>query len=221
MPDWKKLVQERLEPCGSHPTNREEVVAELAAHFEEAYEQARSQGLIEAAATELTLREVTDWRVLSAVIHRAKSEEDPMNHRTRGLWLPALITLFGASVSLTLFQYIGIRPYVAWVGNVAVSFYWAWLATLPLFGALGAYLSQRAQASTPSRLAAGLSPALVMLIVMCLILPWGLAIDGFDFLRLVSFGLGLATWVAIPGVALLLGALPFLGQPKSLARSEA
>jgi len=49
-----------------------------------------------------------------------------------------------------------------------------------------------------------------LLVVMCLILPWGLAIDGLDFIRLVSFGLGLVNWVVIPGVALLLGALPFL-----------
>lgn len=52
-----------------------------------------------------------------------------------------------------------------------------------------------------------------MLITMCLVLPWGLALDGLHFLQLVSFGLGLINGVAIPGVALLLGAAPFLKKP--------
>ena len=133
-----------------------------------------------------------------------------MNHRTRSLWLPALITLLGASVSLAVMQFLGMQPRLAWIGRLAMTFYWPWLATLPFLGAFGAYLSQRAQGATRARLAAGLSPALVMLIVMCLILPWGLAIDGLDFFRLVAFGLGLANWVVLPGVALLVGALPFV-----------
>ena len=138
-----------------------------------------------------------------------------MNNRTKSLWLPALMTLLGASTSLALFQYLGARPHLVWVGNAALTFYWAWLATLPIFGAMGAYLSRRAQSSAWARLAAGVAPALVMLIVMCLILPWGLAIDGIHFFRLVSFGLGLTNWVAIPSVALLVGAVPFLDQAGS------
>lgn len=52
-----------------------------------------------------------------------------------------------------------------------------------------------------------------MLIVMGLILPWGLYMDGLDFLTLVAFGLLLINWVAIPAVALFLGTLPFLHNP--------
>jgi len=133
-----------------------------------------------------------------------------MNHRTKSLWLPALLTFFGASISLTLSQLLKLEPHIVWVGKVAFWFYGPWLATLPLFGALGARLSQRAHGQTYSRLMAALSPALVMLIVMLLLLPWGLAIDGVHFLQLVSYGLGLLNWVALPAVALLLGALPFL-----------
>ena len=90
-----------------------------------------------------------------------------------------------------------------------MSLYWPWLATLPIFGAIGAYISQRAQGLTPARFAAALSPALVMLIVMLLVLPFGLAMDGVHFLRLVSFGIGLINWVVVPALALLTGALPF------------
>jgi len=43
--DWQKRVRERLESCGLPPAIYEEVVSELAAHLEEAYEDARSRGL--------------------------------------------------------------------------------------------------------------------------------------------------------------------------------
>jgi hypothetical protein len=55
-----------------------------------------------------------------------------------------------------------------------------------------------------------------MLIVMLLILPSGLALDGLHFFILVSFGLGLANWVALPALALLIGAAPFLHEPPAL-----
>lgn len=88
-----------------------------------------------------------------------------------------------------LCEFFGMRPHLVWVGRDALSFYWPWLATLPLFGAVGACLSLRARGLVSARMAAALSPALVMLMVMLLILPWRLAIDGLHFLQLVSFGL--------------------------------
>lgn len=133
-----------------------------------------------------------------------------MNKRTSTLWVPAVLSLLGASLLLMLVERLGFQPREVWVGRFAMSFYWSWLIALPLFGALGAYLSQRSHGSIAARLAAGLAPALAVLAVMSLILPWGLAIDGFRFFRLVGFAVGLANWVVIPAVALLIGAAPFL-----------
>jgi hypothetical protein len=96
------------------------------------------------------------------------------------------------------------------VGHESIWCYWPWLGTLPIFGAVGAYLSQRAHGAARARLAAGLSPVLIMLMVMALVLPFGVAIEGVHFFQLVALGLGLINWVAIPGAALLVGALPFL-----------
>jgi hypothetical protein len=93
--------------------------------------------------------------------------------------LPALITLFGASASLAAIQFLRLQPRFVWVEGGGMTFYWQWLATLPLFGAAGAYLSQRAEGGSVTRLLAGLSPAIILLIVMSLNLPWGLVIDGF------------------------------------------
>ncbi len=133
-----------------------------------------------------------------------------MNHRTRSLWLPALITVLGTSVSLALTQMLRLQPRVLWIGGWGMTFYWQWLATLPLFGAAGTYISRRARGSLMSRFAAGLSPALITLGAMSVILPFALAIDGFYAWRLVGFGLGLINWVAVPALALMLGAFPFV-----------
>ncbi|HUA16408.1 MAG TPA: hypothetical protein VMG31_14015 [Verrucomicrobiae bacterium] len=211
MPDWNKIVKARLQAAERSFNNS--VVCELAAHLEEAFEAACARGATEVAALEQALQEVRSWRVLARDIERATAKEEFVNYRAKSLWLPALITLLGASASLAFFQYIGVRPYLLRVGPTALSLYWAWLASLPIPGALGAHLSRRAQGAATMRLAAGLAPALVMLTVMCLILPWGLAIDGMHFIHLVSFGIGLLNWVLIPAVALLVGAVPFLQTP--------
>ena len=207
MPDWKMLLRRRMGQLDLPPGSEKEVISELAEHLQETYQHALSHGLTSRAAIRLALQEVDDWRVLAVNIRRAK--ESSMNHRTKSLWLPALITLFGASVSLAVIQFLRLQPRLVWVGGWGMTFYWQWLATLPLLGAVGAYLSQRAEGRVRARLAAGLSPALIMLIVISLILPWGLAIDGFHFFRLVGFGLGLFNWVVIPAAALLIGAVPF------------
>ena len=221
MGNWQQKVRENLAACPLSGDIQDEVVVELAFHLQEAYEEARTVGMSHDSAIHVALEQVGDWRALARNIRRAKAEEVSMNNRTKSLWLPALMTLLGANTSLALFQYLGARPHLVWVGNVALTFYWAWLATLPIFGALGAYLSRRAQSSAWARLAAGVAPALVMLIVMGLILPWGLAVEGIHFFRLVSFGLGLTNWVAIPAVALLAGVSPFLHRAEPAAQQIA
>ena len=210
MENWQQKIRQYFEERDLPRQVQHEVIVELAAHLEETEENARANGMTRAAAMELALQEIDDWHVLASKIARIKSEEDFMNQRTKTLWLPALATLFGASISLAMCQFLGMRPRLVWVLGVGVSFYWPWLATLPIFGAVGACLSQRAHGLAPARLAAALSPALVMLIVMLLVLPFGLAMNGVQFLRLVSFGIGLVNWVVIPAAALLVGALPFL-----------
>ena len=151
------------------------------------------------------------WTACAAMLLcAAASDGNRLSQRSRSLLVPALTTFFGASVSLMLCQFFGMQPRIVWVHNLGMSFYWPWLGSLPLFGAAGAHLSKRAQGRISSLLTAALFPALIMLTVMLLILPWGLAIDGFHFFRLVAFGLGLINWVVIPAAALLLGVLPFL-----------
>jgi len=207
MPDWKKIVSKHL----GLKHIQEEAVRELAAHLEESYENHRSRGLTEPIAVAETLQELEDCDVLVKAIRRRSSEEDLMNYRTRTLWIPVMITLLGASLSLMILQKTGFRPNLIWKGPIAVLFYLPWLALLPFAGAAGAYLSQRGHAPVSRRLLVAASPAVLLFIVMSIILPLEMIVDGFWWLRLVYFGVAVANWVAVPGVALLLGAAPFLG----------
>lgn len=216
MHGWEHIVRERLESSRCAIVNTDSVISELAAHLEETHDAALWRGLTEQAATQIALQEIGDWRALAKHISRAQSTEDLMNHRTKSLWLPALVTLLGASVCLMACQLWGMQPRLIWVGKLAMTFYWPWLATLPFFGAAGAYLSQHGQATLRVRLAAALSPALIILIVMIGILPLGLVVDGFHFFFFVAFALGAINWVAIPALALFLGALPFLHNSRAL-----
>ncbi|MGC1647207.1 MAG: hypothetical protein WA741_15430 [Candidatus Sulfotelmatobacter sp.] len=213
MPDWKRVVSEHIESCGSlPPATREEVVSELAAHLEETYEAALGQGLSEDAAIVLALQEVNDWHALAARIHRARSEENPMNNRTRSLWLPAMVNLIAAPGLLMIFQKLAIQPRVLWIGDMAMVLYLPWLIALPIFGAFGAFLAKRASASSVNRLIVGLSPALAVLGAFALVLPVSLITDrhllsNFPF---AYFVLTICNWVVLPASALLLGILPFL-----------
>lgn len=205
MPDWKKEVSERLGLKRVH----EEAVRELAAHLEETYENARARGLSEANALAKTLQELDDCGRLAKAIRR-KSREAVMNNRTKTLWIPAMITLLGASLSLMILQKTGFRPNLIWKGPIAVLFYLPWLASLPLPGAAGAYLAQREHARISRRLLVAMSPALLLLVVMSIILPLEMIVDGFWWFRLVYFAVAVVNWVVVPGAALLLGAVPFL-----------
>jgi hypothetical protein len=223
MPDWKKLVGECIAPSALPSASHNEVVSELAAHLEETYEGALSQGLTEPAAVALARQEVSDWHVLAKEISRAKSEENYMNNRTRSLWLPAMANVILAPGLLMILQKLAVQPHVLWIGNMAMVLYLPWLITLPLFGAFGAFLAKRAQAHLVNRLIVGLSPALAVVGAFAVILPASLVIDrhlltNFPF---AYFALTICNWILLPAFALLLGTLPFLRQPNTLARTEA
>ena len=209
MQNWQRVVRERLKACQMPGAPFDEIVAELAAHLEESYENRCSHGLAEADALAQTLQELDDCGVLVKAIQR-KSGEELMNHRTRTLWIPAMITLLAASVSLMILQKTGFRPNLIWKGPIAVLFYLPWLASLPLAGAAGAYLAQRAHAPISRRLLVAASPALLLLVVMSIVLPLDMIVDGFWWFRLVYFAVAVVNWVVVPGAVLLLGAAPFL-----------
>jgi len=93
MPDWSALVRERLRPLDLPSIETQEVVAELAAHLEEFYDEQIGKGLSESEAQQRALNEIVQWQILARNIQRAKCKEEVMNTRTKHLWLPGLVSL--------------------------------------------------------------------------------------------------------------------------------
>lgn len=64
MPDWKKIVRERLGTLPLTNGRREEVIEELAQQLESAYEEALAQGITEQEALRRSLAQFKDWEKL-------------------------------------------------------------------------------------------------------------------------------------------------------------
>ena len=131
MPDWKGIVQERLRVGLG-----QDVVAELAAHLEEIYEQARAHHSDEAEALRLTLQEVDDWNVLATEIAAAKTKnkEHSMNQQRTKLWLPLLASITFTAVLLVVFDRIHAGPLAVGLGHLAMALQLAWFAVMPILG---------------------------------------------------------------------------------------
>jgi hypothetical protein len=211
MRDWKTLVERRLSGLGLEPGETTEVIAELAAHLEETCEEMLEQGLTEEEAVRRALSRAGNWKDLQRKIFAAKRREQPMKKRVWQLWAPGFLTLILSMVFLTVLYRLGLRARLVWSGPNAILLYTPWLAGLPFFGALGAYISSRAGGSRATVLFVSVFPALALTGAFLLMFPIGLAIQGItgsqgDFSSvatvLLKDGLG---WLLIPGAALLAG----------------
>jgi hypothetical protein len=215
MPDWTRLVRERLDIEDLSPNQQKDTIAELASHLDDVYAEYRERGLNESESTQRAIQEVPDWRSLARHIRRAKQEEG-MNHRTQQLWLPAMINLTIAMAVLTFEVRMDLHPQFYVTHSPAMLIYvpWIWIVSLPFCGALAAYLCRRAGGDRLVRLATASFPAagyfgcfmLVLLVAQFgpdAPVPWGVV------------GMLVSTWALMPAAALLLGALPFLkaGKP--------
>jgi post-segregation antitoxin (ccd killing protein) len=213
MPDWKRLISERMGTLALSPETRQEVIAELATHLEDLYQNCRARGVNESQAIEIALSQTADWRELACEISDAKSQEGGMNDRSKQFWLPSLVTLTASMVWLMLLQGVSWNPKnSSFHGGPPLMPYLIWLATQPIFGACAAYLSRRAGGSCRARIAAGLSPSIAMLGVLAFALLTGIFIEKNPFIwkhpGYVAFGF--LPWVIFPALALALGVLPFL-----------
>jgi hypothetical protein len=132
---------------------------------------------------------------------------ETLTDRTKRLWLSVTVTWLGTSLVFMVRDY----PELILRRPIPVMFPLPRLATLVLVGAAGAYLAQRADVPRKTRLVVATSPALLLCIVLLLLLPWRVAVDGYPW-ALIFFAIDAETWALVPGLALLLGAVPFLWQ---------
>jgi hypothetical protein len=223
MRDWRNLVQERLGSMGAAEPQQSEIVAELASYLEDLYEDQRAQGVREPEAIELALKELADGRRLGRRIRKAK--EDVMNERTRKFWLPALASVAAACALVAVTAQLSYKPHIILLrSHAAVLVYPAWLLGQPLISALGAYFSRRAGGSRLARLTAGLFPSILMLTAICVVVfvqVLAMGRGGFGSVDVAMLARALVEGILIPGAAMLIGAAPFLRDPKTqvLARN--
>lgn len=216
MPDWDALVRDKLRSLDLPPKHRQEVIAELAAHLEDLYQEKLGQGISEREAEEEVVNEVS-WPSLAKRIHRAKLKEEimndgTMNDRTRHFWLPGLVSLTSAMILLAIPIAISMQP--RFLGRSPLEMVLLpWLLVLPLCGASGAYLSRRGGGNPRARLVAGLFPTIALLTLGSILV----------ITRLLTFAhpewwygsVALAVGIIFPSVFLLIGAAPFLKPAKS------
>ena len=143
MPNWQELVRQRLSGLALDAAEKEEIHAELAAHLEESYEVFCRQGLPQREAVQRTLVQVADWQDLQRKILIARRREQPMQKRVHQLWIPGFLTLTLSMIFLITLQKLGYQPRIVGSGPNMILFMRHGWASLPFFGALGAYLSAR------------------------------------------------------------------------------
>jgi len=211
MPNWQELVRQRLSGLALDAAERDEIHAELAAHLEESYELFCAEGLPQREAVQRTLAQVVDWQDLQRKILIARRREQPMKKRMHQLWIPGFVTLTLSMIFLMTLQKLGFQPRIVGSGPNTILFYAPWLASLPFFGALGAYLSARHGGLVGTVLLASVFPVLALTAAFLLMFPIGFVIQRIigrpvDFsivaTALLRDGIG---WILVPGVALFAG----------------
>jgi hypothetical protein len=214
MPDWQQLVRDRLALLDLNTAERDEVCTELAAHLEDSCEALRSTGVTGSQAVQSTLCQVTDWEDLRCQIATAKNGGPSMTERLRQLWIPGLLTLTLTILCDFALHKLGFHPRsVPWSHTHTFLFYVPWLLSLPLLGALGAFISVRAGGSRATVFVASTFPALSLSLAFLLMFPIGIVVEwvtgtdlDFRFLAtlLLRDGIG---WLLLPFAALFAGGL--------------
>lgn len=214
MPDWLEFVERHLQHLRLARGVREEVCSELSHHMEDLHEQLLSSGMSEEAASREILQSITYWQELAHDIEREKGGD--MSKFGREFLVPSGVALGIATLALAIEIRLGPRPMVWRFDHGEFVAYKIWPVILLLTGAFTAFLARRSGAAKARRVLVASTPALYMLGTMLFIavvsIPLQLFMRGKLDSGIVGLAMliGLVNWVALPGIALTLGALPFL-----------
>jgi hypothetical protein len=214
VPDWPAIVHRHLASARIDERRRREISVELAAHLEDACDAARRSGSTEAEAIARAMEHVPDWASLAVAVERSADEESTMTRQARTVLVPGTTMLLAAATGMSLvFSWMPAERWLdprwqvhALTAGLTFLFYL-------LLGAIGAAWSRHVGGTPGERLAAGLFPLALHMAVA------GLGV-GEDMLSALSRGaagrhLGvnilnmILVMLVAPGVALLLGGLPF------------
>ena len=229
MPDWQKLVHERLAQRRTGAEMDPEVTEELAHYLEDLYEAGLDNELTEHEAVQRALAEVRNWPRLARNIKFAREGGEMLKQRIQTLWMPGLVAaILTVTVSVAVERLasplLARRPMVLFV-------YGGWLLILTGIGALAAYWSRSAGGSIANRTTAALFPAativaalgslitnpeLKIAVIASVFSPGEAQISRI----LPVIANSVVGGILLPAIALLAGALPFL-RPNSEAGTRA
>lgn len=137
-----------------------------------------------------------------------------MKQRVQQLWIPGFLTFILFTLFLAIVQKAGFRPQVVGSGPNAILLYVPWLAGLPFFGALGAYLSSRSGGSRGTMVLASVFPVVAFAGTFVLLFPIDVVVKWIIGRKVYSFAIVATTivrdgtgWILAPGAALLVGGL--------------
>jgi hypothetical protein len=236
MQDDRELIKARLGKLGIRTRREDEITRELSDHLEDHTAALEADGVARDEAGRRAFNSVANWPALRSEILLAEAAEEIMNYRTKVLWLPAFCALTLSSALLALFQFFGMVPRFFWLSNgmsmeTYFTVYAPWLIALAAVGALAALWSKRAGGEVIHRLLAALAPAIgflgfmlvspfivVLVYELLRFYPGGGAHRRFPLNFSGPFFAGIAvllvSWVLLPALPLLLGAVPFLRRPQ-------
>lgn len=137
-----------------------------------------------------------------------------MRDSFRKVLLPGVVSAIPLGFyGLVLEQYIGLRSpaYFFW-GVGAFVFYWYMLPAFAAAGALGAWYSRHQGGTLTNRLVAATFVAILNVLMFTVPFPFALAADRQLWaVRILQVYAGyLLSQAVVPGIAMLIGALPFL-----------
>ena len=213
MPDWKTIVKAQLR--GVTP----EVIDELAGHLEDFEACLLAEGLSAVEAAKRTRHELENSPDLAKRIEQARG--DQMNHRSKALWLPGLVSFTLSAGSLCVLQTIVLQSNWALTGITTsrttlwstrtVLPYLIWMAFQPVCGVLAAWLSKRVGGRRSEFVTAALFPSLIMVLVVCFVVAFAIVVERNPFVMSHPEGIipAMGVWVVLPGLGLLLGTIPF------------
>jgi hypothetical protein len=223
MPDWQKLVRDRLTQRRSGAEMEPEVSEELAHYLEDFYEAGLQKGLAEREAAQRALAEVRNWPRLARNIQFAREGGEMLKQRIQTLWMPGYVA---AILTLAVSIAVNRKASTLFAGpHRGMLVYGNWLLILAGIGAFAAGWSRRAGGSIANRAAAALFPAatifaalgslvtnpeLKMVVIASVFSPSEVRISPI----LPVLANSVVGGILLPAVALLAGALPFLrGKP--------
>jgi hypothetical protein len=204
MPNWMQIVRKKLRVLGICSPGFAE---ELAAHLEDRYEALRCEGLSAEVAFQHTIGQIEGrcrvWLVIRFL------QEELMSGFITKIALPGLLTSAAAFVFYWALGLDHIQPRVIWLLGGQLPLWWWCL--LPIYGVLGALLSQRKGRSRLQRMGAALLPSTILGTSVLMIFVVGFTMSGFVnhyqlvFARLESLGIAPPGFVLIPAAFSVLG----------------